>query len=52
MDSALIAVSLPIAHLGFHGSHPLTGLVADLIFLAGSALLLVAAWVVVHRTGR
>ena len=52
MDSALIAVSLLIAHVGFHGSNPVTGLVADLVFLAGSALLLVAAWLVVHRTGR
>ena len=52
MDSVVIAVSLLIAHVGFHGDHPLAGLVADLIFLAGSALLLAAAWLVVHRTGR
>ena len=52
MDSALIAVSLLIAHVGFHGSHPLSGFVADLVFLAGPALLLGVAWLVVHRTGR
>ena len=52
MDGALVAVSLLIAHVGFHGSRPLAGPVADLVFLAGSALLLVAAWLVVHRTGR
>ena len=52
MDSALISVSLLIAHVGFHRSDPLTGLVADLVLLAGPVLLLVAAWLFVHRAGR
>ncbi len=52
MDSALSAVSLVTAHLGSHGGHPLSGLVADLVLLAGPALLVGAAWLVVNRIGR
>ncbi len=53
MESATpTAVPFLLAHFAFHGSNPLSGPVADLLFLAGPVLLLVTAWLLVRRPRR
>jgi hypothetical protein len=41
-----------LAHLGLHGDQPIGGLLADIVFLLGPALMLGALWLVMRRRAR